>query len=145
MQEGRRAEVWTWRLVAELVKVLPVRAVLETHSGDGRYGSVDLYSLVPGPGGSAAGFHVAVNRRGRVHVRQQDGRVVTHDLLMNLDHGLPLRDAAGWVAEVAEDAGAADLVIQKSAGLMSGTAVCGGRDRRRSVGVAEWVLRFFIG
>ena len=120
MQEGRRAEVWTWRLVAELTKVLPVRAVLETHPGGGQYDTVELHCQGPGTVGSSAGFRVAVNRPGRVHVRQQDGRVVARDLLTDLDHGLPVRDAAGWVAEVAGDTAQADLVVQHSAGLMSG-------------------------
>ena len=120
MQEGRRAEVWTWRLVAELTKVLPVCAVLETHAGGGQYDTVELHFQGSGTVGSSAGFRVAVNRPGRVHVRQQDGRVVIRDLLTDLDHGLPVRDAAGWVAEVAGDAGQADLVIQHSVGLMSG-------------------------
>ena len=120
MQEGMRAEVWTWRLVAELAKVLPVRAVLETHPGGGQYDMVELHSQLPGTGGSSAVFRVAVNRPGRVHVRQQDGGLRARDLLTDLDHGLPLRDAAGWVAEVADDAGEADLVIQHSVGLMSG-------------------------
>ena len=120
MPEGRRAEVWTWRLVAELTKVLPVRAVLETHPGGGQYDAVELHCQGPGTVSSSAGFRVAVNRPGRVHVRQQDGRVVARDLLTDLDHGLPVRDAAGWVAEVAGDAGETDLVIQHSAALMSG-------------------------
>ncbi len=70
---------------------------MEIHPGGGQYDTVELH-LGEQPDDTRGPAYLHVNRPGRVHVFGQGPRE-PRDLLHDFEHGMPIADAAQWVAD----------------------------------------------